>query len=282
LRPLRCIVVVLLLSASAAAAPEQPGLVEVVAETLVISPDGTDEVGSERAVLAAGQGGLLRTEATLPGAERVLVELKVRVEAVAPPEDGAPLSSYRLSVDSTARSSPSGNTVLRSGGDLTSPGRPFFYEAYVSETTGVRLVFLLQARPWIEKQDVVPMTPEDPRPVAYRLWISRLTKDGPELLDSPSLASLVGRTASYSLGFVLESPRGEPRREELLVRVQGVELRDGRLTGRLSLEGNLSGRPVEESRTWAIPSGGEAVVDLRLDDRTGRELGFRIVVAAAF
>jgi hypothetical protein len=172
--------------------------------------------------------------------------------------------------------------VVRSGGGLLSGTSPLFYEAYVSPVTGERVVFLLSARPWEEEPpDLARVSSATPRPVAYAVRIYRLTDEEPELLESPGLASLVGHSASYSFGFVLEE-EGEEHREELQIRLQAVELRDGWLSGILSLEGEGAGRSVSRSRGWSLPPGGEAEIDLRLGGGEGPELGFRIRVDVRF
>jgi len=188
-----------------------------------------------------------------------------------------------LTVDSRAQAQPSGELVVRSGGGLLTGTSPLFYEAYVSPATGQRVLFLLSARPWEEPaQDLLRAPPADARPVTYALRIYRLTDEEPELLDSPRLASLVGHTASYSFGFVVEPKEGEAHREELQILLKAVELRDGWLSGVLSLEGEIAAKPVRRTRGWSLPSGGEAEIDLRLGGGESQELGFRIRVDIRF
>ena len=276
---------VCLVPAQEADAPEStsaaPGfaLLEIRAEMMLIGKGGSRRAGSETAVLPLDKVGLLRTSTSLSRGsvdpqEEVSVELRVRARQM---PDG-----LHLIVDSRAQGQPSGELVLRSGGGLLTGTSPLFYEAYVSRATGERVVFLLSARPWEEPSSLVPVLPTNPRPVAYSLRVYRLTDMGPELLDSPSLASLVGHTASYSFGFILGSASGEEHREELQIRLQAVELRDGWLSGILGLEGDVGGSSVSQSRGWSLPSGGEAEIDLRLGESDGQELGFRIRVDVRF
>jgi hypothetical protein len=256
------------------------GLVEVFAETMVVGQEGSHRAGRDRAVLAPGRTGLLRTETSLPpGAAEpvdvVSVDLKIQVRQVT--------EGLEISVDSTARGGPSGEVVLRSGGGIVSESGPLFYEAYVSPVTGDRVVFLLGARPWAEEADALaPVPATEPVPVAYRLWIYRLTEAGRDLVESPNLGSLVGHTASYRFGFQLAAPGEESHREELNLLIRAVDLRDGLLTGVLTLEGHLSGVPVRRSRTWSLPSGGETELEVRLEEVPGGDLGFHFVLAALF
>jgi hypothetical protein len=255
-------------------------LVEIHAEMLVIGKEGSRRAGSERAVVPPGKVGLLRSSVSLPletseSAEEIGIELRVRVESL---EDG-----LHLNVDSRAQGKPSGELVIRSGGGLLTGTSPMFYETYVSQLTGERVVFLLSARPWEEApRGPAAADAAAPRPVAYALSIYRLTEAGPELLESPRLASLVGHAATYSFGFTLALPEGETRREELQIRLKAVEIRDHWLSGILSLEGDVGGSPVSRSRGWALPSGGEAEIDLRIPGGEGQELGFRIRVDLRF
>lgn len=271
--------------AQEAVAPESRGaaptsaLLEIRAEIMVIGHGGSRRAGSESAVLPLDKVGLLRTSTSLSRGgvdpqEEVSVELRVRARQM---PDG-----LHLLVDSRAQGQPSGELVLRSGGGLLTGTSPLFYEAYVSQATGERVVFLLSARPWEKPLELVKLPATNPRPVAYSLRIYRLTDEGPELLDAPSLASLVGHTASYSFGFLLRAAAGEEHREELQIQLQAVELRDGWLSGILSLAGHVGGSPVSQSRGWSLPSGGEAEIELQLAGAEGRELGFRIRVDVRF
>ncbi len=274
-----------LVPAQQTGAPESRGaapgfaLLEIRAEMMVIGKGGSRRAGTESAVLPPDKVGLLRISTSLSRGdgnpqEEVSIELRVRARQM---PDG-----LHLMVDSRAQGQPSGELVLRSGGGLLTGTSPLFHEAYVSRATGERVVFLLSARPWEEPSHLVPVRPTNPQPVAYSLRIYRLTEEGPELLDSPTLASLVGHTASYSFGFLLESAAGEQHREELQIWLQAVELRDGWLSGVLGLEGDVGGSPVSRSQGWSLPSGGEAEIDLRLGESDGRELGFRIRVDVRF
>lgn len=263
-----------------AAQQADSALVELRAELMVIGKEGSRRAGSERAVVPPGKVGLLTTSVSLrrgqTGApEQVSFELRIRVRQT--PE------GLTLAVDSRAQGQPSGELVVRSGGGLLTGTSPLFYEAYVSQATGERVVFLLSAHPWKEPPpDLFGAPPAIIRPVAYTLRIYRLTDDEPELLDSLNLASLVGRSTSYSFGFFVASTEGEGHREELQVRLKAVELRNGWLSGVMSLEGEVGGMSVSRSQGWFLSSGGETELDLELGGGDGREQGFRIRVNVRF
>ncbi len=255
-------------------------LLSIVAETLLIGPGGSQRAGRDQAILPPGKTGVLRVETVLPPGpdgkqETVAVVLKVHAER----REGG----VYLAVDSTARVQPSGEVVLRSGGGLASGIGPLFYEAYVSASTGHRLVFLLTSGPWSAPPPArLAASDQAPRPVAYQIWIYRLTPQGPELLDAPSLGSLVGHAASYSFGFSLVRHNQPPRQEKLELVIRAVDLREGQLTGILRLDGIVGGLPVHETRSWMLPSGATAQIDLQLGEAVGEDLGFRLVVVVSF
>ena len=295
-RPFFLTGLLLALPVSAAEVPElfeAQGLIAIQAETLVLGRRGTRALGRDTAVLAPGRTAVLELEvplARLPGAgegESVSLRLEVTYTSTQLPaeEDGrAARAGVRLDIDSTAQARRSGAIVMRSGGsELARPGS-IFHEAFVSSETEERVVVNLHAAPWRpEPEPLVVRMESAPRPVHYRVAIYRRDTEGLEFLGTPQLHSLIGRTASYSFGFVLEGPPGaRPTGEDLRLEVRGVELRDESLSGVVSLTGTLRETSVEASAAWSLRSGEEARLTLELGEVAGKPLGAILVLVASF
>ena len=295
-RPLLLAGILLGLPVSATEAPElfeAQGLIFIEAETLVVGRRGTRALGRDTAVLAPGKTALLQLEvplARLPGvveAETVSLRLEVTYTStrLAGKEDDETVrSGVRLDITSTAEASRSGEIVMRSGGnELERPGS-IFHEAFVSSETEERVVVNLHAVPWRpEPAPLVPRVESAPRQVHYRVAIYRRDTAGLEFLGTPQLHSLIGRTASYSFGFVLEGPPGSrPAGEELRLEVRGVKLKDESLSGVVTLTGTLRETSVEASANWSVRSGEEARLTLELGEVAGEPLGAILVLVASF
>jgi len=279
--------------APAGTAPAPPGLVEIRSQVLVIGAEGTRAAGRDRVVLALGKTGLMRAAVDLPGAsgpgERIQLAMRVRWAPEVEKSETDPVvapgePAVQLVVDSTARVDSTGEAVLRSGGGTVTPFGSILYEAYASEASGRRIVVHFQARPWDEGDPLPgPEAVLSPQPVIYRVWIYRKTLEGTELLGTPMLSSLVGRTASYTFGFVLDDPSQQAGvRQQLEVRVLGVDLREGSLTGRVTLAGEILSKSVQGASDWTLESGEYTSVSIDLGLGGGDDLGFDLVLAAEF
>ena len=267
------------------ATPPDTDLIEVIARTLVIGSAGRRIAERDRAVLAPDKAGLLRVTVELADGESVTLELKVRytLEPGEGAEADAP-TTVRLKINSTARARPSGGTVMRSGGGIVVLPGSLLHEVFVSPSSGERVVINLEAVPWREPGPLLPTgSPPEVRPVSYRISIYRKTAAGLDFLGMPVLHSLVGRSVSYGFGFTLGEP-GDPEStgEVLELQVHAIQLRDGTLTGKMTLEGDLRGQQVRASRGWSLRSGEQEVLSFGFGEIAGEEREGVIVLEAVF